>query len=203
MPETGPTPATVPDPDTATDAAPAPSWQPSEGTRRHFMARAHLDSIVLHLVREFEDPTAITNDLDLDQLWRRPEAEPLAAIRATLAIRNAAATLLHEHIGRARGAGHTWADLAVVLDVEKAADEARLLVGEAAFNWVTTGHIDDPRQRWRDYPTLRWTCATCGQRITDHGPVDPHPGDMERGHASDCERHRAALSAWDAETETW
>jgi hypothetical protein len=56
---------------------------------------------------------------------------------------------------------------------------------------------------WRDYPTLRWTCATCGQRITDHGPVDPDPGDMERGHASDCERHRAALSAWDADTETW
>ena len=206
MPENDPT--TPVDADAGLTAA--PSWSPSEAARRRSTARSNLDSLVFRLVREFDGPDAVRRPPEgLDDPWRRyPEPEPRAAVRVALDLRSAVRDVLTEHIGRARGAGHSWTALAPVLGVEKSAAELDLTAAEAAFNLAATGQVtgwasEDRRWSRGFVPTLRWTCESCGQRVTDHGPVDSHPDEMERGHAADCARHAAALAAWDTDTDEW
>jgi hypothetical protein len=205
MPENDPT-APV-DADAGLTAA--PSWSPSEAARHRSTVRSQVDSTVFRLVREFDGPDAIQPPpADADSWQRNAEPEPRAAIRVALDIQYAVRDVLTEHIGRARGAGHSWTDLAPVLGVEKSATELDLTAAEAAFNLAatgqTTGWASEHRRGSRGFaPTMRWTCESCRQRVTDHGPVDSHPGEMERGHAADCARHAAALAAWDTDTYAW
>jgi hypothetical protein len=49
-----------------------------------------------------------------------------------------------------------------------------------------------------DRRTVSWTCASCGEWITDSGPYNGHPDDDERGHAEDCARHLAEAAAYQA-----
>jgi hypothetical protein len=198
MPENEPT-APV---DADADLTAAPSWPRSEAARRESIVRTTVESTVFRLVREFDGPDAIQPPpADADSWHRNAEPEPRAAIRVALDLHAAARTVLTDHIGRARGVGHCWTDLAPVLGVEKSATELDLTAAEAAFNVAatgqTTGWVSDDRRWSRGFvPTLRWTCESCRQRVTDHGPVDSYPGEMERGHAADCARHAAALTAW-------
>jgi hypothetical protein len=161
--------------------------------RPRLMARAHLDSILSHLVREGAGTAAELDGAGPAQ--RRPVVEPLAAIRAALVIRAAAAEVLDAHVGRARGAGHGWAELGRVLGLEGDAADLGVPLDEAAFNFSTVGGLDDDAG---DYPRwVRWTCSTCGQQVTDYGPLcGPPPEASEDGHADDCARRLAARAPW-------
>ena len=88
---------------------------------------------------------------------------------------------------QARGAGRSWDDVAEALGIEATEDgEPR---DEQAYLLLIEGRplpADEPS--WFHRPTARWTCTSCGQRITDHGPFESHPDDVEHGHAEICTR---------------
>lgn len=46
-----------------------------------------------------------------------------------------------------------------------------------------------------------WRCGECDGRVRDYGPYGGHPLDSEPGHRGDCERHAAAVSAYEAGLE--
>lgn len=91
----------------------------------------------------------------------------------------------------ARGNGSSWLDIANALGrMLPTLDEGEDPAIEA-FLWVA------PRPSMRFDPvTTSWRCESCGQRVTDNGPYNSHPEDVETGHADDCARHRAEIAAW-------
>jgi hypothetical protein len=171
----------------------------TDAERDRLRAHAHLNSILLHLVRDGAG-TGGGPAIELDGPTQRQLVEPLAAIRAALVIRATAAEVLDAQVGRARGAGHSWADLGRVLGLENDAADIGVPLDEAAFNCSTVGDVDDDAG---DYPRwVRWTCWSCSQQVTDYGPLcGPPPAGGEDGHADDCARR---LAPWvdDPDPET-
>jgi hypothetical protein len=169
----------------------------ADAGRYRLMACAHLDRVLLHLVRELAGTGAVAAVEPAGDGSGQCQlvVEPLAGIRAALVIRAAAAAVLDAQVGRARGAGHGWADIGRVLGLENDAADIGVPLDEAAFNCSTIGDVDHDAG---DYPRwVRWTCATCGQQVTDYGPLcGPRPGASEDGHADDCARHLTALAPW-------
>ena len=120
----------------------------------------------------------------------------LAALPTALLIERVARAAAREHAARARGLGSTWLQIA---------DAAGLDTGDepwtrahAAFELAAGAAAS----RWRD-PSAVWTCRSCGQRVTGHGPEAPQ-GQDEIGHANTCTRRNAQLAAcqaiWDGES---
>lgn len=108
--------------------------------------------------------------------------------------------------------------LAAIAEAERIARVAQGLAGEYARearrhgrDWyeiseafgIDANEFDDPAveayQRvagtdW--YSTTSWRCGSCEQRVTDRGPWESHPSDVEHGHAADCERHLRDVRAY-------
>ena len=123
---------------------------------------------------------------------------PLDGIRAALFVRDVAARHVRTYAEQARADGVGWAQIGTALGLADKAERTGTPVGEAAWSYVIEGLRpgqvpDDP---WRQH-SARWTCGSCGQRVTDRGPFSPHPDDCEQGHARDCARYRAALAAFE------
>jgi hypothetical protein len=184
-----------------------PAWAARiEAERRRSGIKTRLSNLVLEEVRAELGPGGVGYGPDpgFPQYGNRPQPDPLTAVRAARTVRQEAAQLLGEHIDRARGAGHTWAELAAALGLTKLADEAGIPDGQAAFCWATTGRIDGDRGPvWGYEPRRSWRCASCQERVTDHGPFNGNPGDDETGHAPDCPRHTAELTAWRTRIDNW
>jgi hypothetical protein len=132
-------------------------------------------------------------------LTRRRLVDPLAGVRATKALANAARALLVDQARAARAAGRSWDEIGEALGLsDGAADEPR---AEAAFTEIVEG-----RRAQTYWPTFRapstcWRCESCGEPVADHGPTgSSHPDDQESGHDESCERHAAALAAWRTRT---
>lgn len=90
----------------------------------------------------------------------------------------------------ARGNGSSWDDVAEALGRMIRVPEGEDPAIEA-FVWVA------PRPSMRSDPVrTSWRCESCDSRITDHGPYDNHPDEIETGHAEDCARHAADLADW-------
>ncbi|MDQ1675715.1 MAG: hypothetical protein QOC93_859 [Actinomycetota bacterium] len=199
----------APDTETAEGAAAAPtsSWPaPSAADRRRWHIQDTLTNLVVREVTEELGPDGVGYGPDpgFAKYGNRPQPDPLAAVRVARTIRREAAQLLGEHIDRARGAGHTWTDLAAALGLTKLADEAGIPVDEAAFCWATTGRIDGDRGPFSGYePRRSWRCASCQERVSDHGPFNGNPDDDETGHAPGCARHTAELAAWQTRNDAW
>ncbi len=124
------------------------------------------------------------------------DVEPLTGIRAALFVRKVAIERLRHYASEARGDGVGWHDVGGALDLADDAEREGLPLGEAAWFYIVEGvrpGAERPRH-WGHAPTARWTCRTCSNRITDHGPFDQHPDDTEEGHATDCIRHNADLA---------
>jgi hypothetical protein len=186
---------------TGTSAAPTPSWPaPSAAERRRWHIKNTLTNLVIREVTEELGPDGVTSapDPGFARHGNRPQPDPLTAVRAAWTVRGEAVQLLGEHIDRARGAGHTWTELAGALGLAEDAERYGIPVDEAAFHWATTGRIDGdyaPRA-WGYEPRRSWRCASCEERVTDRGPFNGHPDDDETGHAAGCTRHAAEVAAW-------
>jgi hypothetical protein len=178
-----------------------PAWAPRiEAERRRSGIRTRLSNWVIEEVRAELGPAGVGYGPDpgFAEYGNRPQPQPLAAVRAARTVRQAADALLGGHIDRARGHGHTWTELAGALGLTRDADEAGIPDEEAAFCWATTGRIDGDRPNpvWGYEPRRSWRCASCQERVTDHGPFTGNPDEEETGHAPGCARHTADVDAW-------
>jgi hypothetical protein len=178
-----------------------PAWASRiEAERRRSGIKTRLSHLVIGEVSAELGPAGVGYGPDpgFAEYGNRPQPQPLAAVRAARTIRAEALQLLGVHIDRARGAGHTWAELAGALGLTRDAEEAGIPDGEAAFCWATTGRIDGDRPNpiWGYEPRRSWRCASCEERVSDHGPFAGHPDEEETGHAAGCARHAADLDAW-------
>ena len=115
---------------------------------------------------------------------------------------------MREYAITARGEGACWATVGAALGfgelVERSGDD----LGEAAFRFVTEGRMPEVDTGWPSWRSpVRWTCATCGSRVTDNGPFAGHPDDAEPGHTTSCGRRARAIARlrpiWDDEDDTW
>lgn len=161
--------------------------------------RERLASQVRQLVRRLAVEEFGTEPVEVpipgfDRITRPGLADPLAGVRAGVLVRGVAEREIREAATDARVSGRTWEEVADALVLTDADDDPPGTRAERASEQVA-GRSD----RFWD-ASLRWTCAACGQRVTDHGPYEPHPTDREDGHADDCTRHGAELAAWRAET---
>ncbi len=123
---------------------------------------------------------------------------PLDGVRTALFVRDVAAGQVRTYAEQARGRSASWAAVDTALGLAELADRAAVPLAEAAWSYVVAGVApgqvpDDP---WRQR-AARWTCGSCGQRVTDRSPFDADPGECEQGHAADCPRHRAELAAFE------
>jgi hypothetical protein len=185
----------------ASAAAPDRSWpEPSAEERRRSHVRTTLTNLVIREVVEELGPGGVGYGPDpgFARYGNRRQPDPLTAVRAARTVRQEAVQLLGGHIDRARGAGHTWAELAGALGLTEDAEREGIPVDEAAFHWATTGRIDGdgPHQVWGDHPYRSWRCAACREWVHDRGPFNGNPDDDETGHAPGCARHTADLAAW-------
>jgi hypothetical protein len=122
---------------------------------------------------------------------------PLAGIGAALLTRDVANAELRTYAEEARGAGRSWDEVGEALGIEPAADgEPR---DEQAYRLVIEGRPlrTSHETTWWQRPTARWTCSSCRQHVTDHGPFESHPDDVEQGHNDACGRRAAALADFD------
>jgi hypothetical protein len=123
-------------------------------------------------------------DLTIDE-----PADYVQGVAAALKVEQNARGLVREYATKARGEGVSWRDLAKVLDIE--IDPEYDDSAETAFK--TIAH--KPSQPF-DRVWTSWTCASCGESITDYGPYEGHPSDDEKGHRADCRRHNAEIAAY-------
>lgn len=120
--------------------------------------------------------------------------DPLAGVRAAALVQHVAAGQVREHADDARAAGRTWSDVADALGIA----DGQCPRGELAYLLLVEHQalpVDPPSFR---RSSTWWRCGTCGERVTDYGPFDPHPADREDGHATGCDRLAADLSAYAA-----
>lgn len=118
--------------------------------------------------------------------------EPLAGPRAARLVADVTAGALREWALRARGAGRTWDDVGVALELPvRSQDGTR---AEAAWDWLIERR--PPAPATQPHPSAVWTCTTCRARVRDAGPFATHPDDREVGHDDDCARRTAALEAF-------
>ena len=122
--------------------------------------------------------------------------DPLAGVRAAVLARDVAEGQMLTYAEEARGTGRSWdevAEVAEALRIESTEDDAPR--AEQAYLLLVEGRplpVAEPPSWWHR-PAARWTCTSCGQRVTDHGPFESHPDDVEQGHVSSCGtalRHR-------------
>ncbi|MFI7608882.1 hypothetical protein ACIBTV_27730 [Micromonospora sp. NPDC049366] len=138
-----------------------------------------------------EDPAHITEQ----PIWpgassTRRQARPITRLQAAVWLRAEARSRVGYEIQRARGAGASWQEIAVVLglvDADRATpyDQAVAAFEEAMADGFSLHHFG-------------FTCATCGASVRDYGPFEPHPIDREEGHAEGCARMAAQLAEWKA-----
>jgi hypothetical protein len=118
--------------------------------------------------------------------------EPLMAALAARHLRWAAARAEHQYIRYAREDGATWQEIGEALCGTPSSDTG-MTAAEAIFRYLTTDG-----SRYGDDPVFRWTCRTCRQWISDHGPETGHPADAERGHADGCERLTTIVAEYES-----
>lgn len=167
---------------------------PEEQARRERLA-AHVRQLVRRLAVEGFDTEPVEDSIPgFDRITRPGLADPLAGVRAAIVVRAVAEREIREAATDARGLGRSWEEVADALALSDAADDPPGTRAERAFEQVAGGSD----RFWA--ASLRWTCATCGQRVTDRGPFESHPHDREDGHTADCPHQAAAIAAWRAET---
>lgn len=127
-----------------------------------------------------------------DPSWTQKEPEPLAAIRAAVALRSVVADVERQAAKHARQDGRTWAEIAGALGCE-GDPGCGLTPGGQAFERMASDLGSGP--------TFAWTCPGCGQLVIERGPECGHPADCEAGHADGCARLAETVRAYDAQWE--
>lgn len=146
-----------------------------------YILRSGVDRVVHQLLHAEHGNDAIVQrpiSPTIDVMHAQP-ANYTHGIEAALKVQFRARALVNEYALKARGNGVSWYDLSSVLDVEPDHEDP----AGAAFLEVAprpSGAFDRIR--------TSWTCASCGQRVTDYGPYNGNPIDDEEGHAETCQR---------------
>ena len=151
-------------------------------TDHEFLVRTEARNAIARIVKD-----AGGEMTDRPVMRSRPDAttrepEPLAGIKAAVALERAARRACLEHIRSAREDGKSWAQIADALGL--AADPGTGMTRAArAYEYAA------PSPDW-----FTWTCG-CGQLVRDYGP-ELGPDEGEKGHAEGCGRFASAVAAW-------
>lgn len=127
-------------------------------------------------------------------VWATREGldDPLAGVRAAVLARGVAVAALRDYAMQARGAGRSWDDVGAALGLASGPGAGDGPRGEQAYLLLVEGRpLPEDAPSWSRWLVARWTCAACGQRVTDTGPFEASPLNTEDGHAGDCPRHAA------------
>jgi len=124
-------------------------------------------------------------------------AEPLAGIRAAQILERTAARVTGDYVRHAREAAVGWREIGEALGLAENGEPTGYDLAVAAYE-----HAAGTPDLW-NHVSFSYTCPTCAQAISDHGPYESHPEDSEQGHAGDCARLAADVAAWQAERDAW
>lgn len=166
-----------------TTPATGPAGTTPEETAARFMqheARQQIRRSVAAMTADLGDPRSAVHD-------------PLAALRALVALRAAVTQAERDAARRAREDGRSWGDIGEALGFAEPGGTAQ--AAGAAYEHVMPGWFDRAHPGW--FP---WTCPSCGGNVRDYGPALP-PDEAEKGHAEGCGRFTATVRAWDASWE--
>jgi hypothetical protein len=122
------------------------------------------------------------------------DVEPIAGLRAAASLKHAARRLALEYVRQAREANDSWHDIGVALGFGRLT-ESGLSAAGAAYEYASAG----PNAWSRSF---LWACPACQGTVIDFGPEAGNPEDQEQGHADDCPRLAAAVTAWNASWDT-
>ncbi len=122
------------------------------------------------------------------------DVEPLAGLQAAASLKHAARRLALEYVRQAREANDSWHDIGVALGFGHLAKSGSSVAG-AAYDYASAG----PNSWSRSF---LWACPACQGTVVDFGPEAGNPEDQEHGHAADCPRLAAAVTAWNASWDT-
>lgn len=156
-------------------------------------ARERARSAITHLVRDTAGEDAF-REVPIVPGGRTTEhrPEPLHGLRAALRLRNLVAEHARQFVAELRADGASWPTVAAEVrgnDID-AADV------EAVFEeFAVQGHMPF------EVSWMSWRCTTCGARVMDYGPWNPHPADVEHDHADDCGRHIAEVRAYEQQDQ--
>jgi len=157
------------------------------GFRRQWARRAVIDMVQASGGQTVARPV-FGGQLDLGGTVT--DVEPLAGLQAATSLTHAARQLAIEYVRQAREANHSWHDIGVALGFERSSESA-LSVAGAAYDYASAG----PNSWQRSF---LWGCPACQGTVIDFGPEAGNPEDQEHGHATDCPRQAAAVTAWNA-----
>lgn len=124
-----------------------------------------------------------------------PEPYPRAGLAAALEVARLAQRKAHEYAKELRAEGVTWKELVELLDIPWSPDYVQV---ERAYELVA----GDAGSSYSSELRLYWRCGGpggCGEYITDYGPYNGHPSDVESGHADGCRRKAAEVTRWEQE----
>jgi len=128
------------------------------------------------------------------------DIDPLAGMHAARELELASRESACRYIRQAREAGYSWHDIGTAMHLDPNGDpqQAGHTVAEAAYTYAA-GSLD--REFALRYGrSVTWTCHACDKAISDRGLCNG-PADDEHGHARDCPRLAATITAWDADWE--
>lgn len=161
--------------------------EPTDAERR----RWRVQTVIRSLAVEWFGTREVREAIGGSSVTRLVLADPVEGLRAAVLVQRVAVGEEREYAVAACGAGASWAEVAGVLGFGER-DEPEVLAFEH-----TAARAGRPGARWA---SVSWRCTTCAAPVTDSGPYGSHPTDVETGHAADCARHRAEITAWEQQT---
>lgn len=155
-----------------------------------------LRNAIRRVAYEVHGAEIIEEPLEGSTIVTKPRlADPLAGVPAAMLARDVAVGEMRAYAEQARGAGRSWDEVAEALGIEATEDGQPR--DEQAYLLLIEGRplpTDEPSGFHRS--SARWTCASCGQRVSDYGPFESHPDDFEKGHANSCPGRSAVAVAY-------
>ena len=167
------------------------SLTPDERAREE--GRRAVDAAILRMARAAGTPVH-QRPIFPDCTLTTADTEPLAGIGFALLLADSARQRVDRYIKRAREDGAGWREIGKALRLQQAAGERDGDLGAEAFEYAA----GPPAQRL-DRLWFGWKCPSCLGTITDYGPCGGHPDDCEHGHAGNCQRRAAAVTAYQAQ----
>ncbi|QIS08841.1 hypothetical protein [Nocardia arthritidis] len=148
-------------------------------------AREALQKIIFEILRRYGGESAVTTrPANASSAQLEAPVDPLLGVEVATLLTFQLHRMISDYTRESRGMGRSWNEVsrALRLDREWAPEQA-------SFDYVAGN--PRPGMPW---PSISWTCCSCGFRITDWGPESgSHPDDRETGHAPDCDRHTTEI----------
>lgn len=167
-------------------------------------ANQRIESAIYHVVSDTAGADAKDafeqRDLYPGANWMGTHPKPLPGLAAAVVVLQAARKAHSDAIALARGTGETWAAIAEVLDLVKAAEREDMSAELAGWRYAAMGvrpdQEDPPYSTYSRDREARWRCWTCRQWVYE---ASPEHGlsfvERERGHEESCARRVAAEAA--------